>query len=293
MNRKGIEAVVAAAVLLLAGCGSNTAPTSTVSEADVISSVPEVISEAEEVVSEAESIPEVESVVESVPEEPAKEEFHYEAQIPVIAANEGLWNTIEGLEEWSPGIYLTDMDQDGLLEVNTVMTYGSGVFTYMKVNEVNEDLSGMHSIEIGDFTEDGPEQYFDLTGLDEMRPENIGYYDPATDTYYYLMQNNWREGIAANGSLFYKVSMINDTYQAEYIGQRDYTFDENGNETEVFSINDTTYPSELEYSAAVSMNYFSGTQEFVYSFPSVIVGEMGDVTAKLTELVAQVYLRMS
>ncbi len=94
----------------------------------------------------------------------------YDAQIAVLAANYALW-VKNG--EYDPYSYsVTDLDQNGRLEVIASACVGSGNFSYNDVWEVNEALDGLTQC---------------ATTIDEsMQPdltfvkETMGYYNETT-----------------------------------------------------------------------------------------------------------------
>lgn len=110
----------------------------------------------------------------------------YDAQIAVLAANYALW-VKNG--EYDPYSYsVTDLDQNGRLEVIASACLGSGNFSYNDVWEVNEALDGLTQC---------------ATTIDEsMQPdltfvkETMGYYNETTGEYAYIFSDAARNGAA-------------------------------------------------------------------------------------------------
>ena len=69
-----------------------------------------------------------------------------EEQRRILEENRGLWAFEE--EEYSPDWYyaFTDLDHNGLLEVLSASTQGSGIFTYAHFYEVLPDGSGIRNL---------------------------------------------------------------------------------------------------------------------------------------------------
>ena len=114
-----------------------------------------------------------------------------EEQIRVLEENRSLWAFDEG--DYAPDWFYTfvDLDHNGLLEVLSASTQGSGMFTYVRYYEVLPDGSGVKNLYHADMEIEGPDDW------PEIVLETIPcYYDPAADRYYYVCANLTRDGAA-------------------------------------------------------------------------------------------------
>ncbi len=152
-----------------------------------------------------------------------------EEQRRVLEENRALWSFDMG--EYSPVWFytFTDLDHNGLLEVLSASTQGSGLFTAARFYEVLPDLSGVKDLY--------PESE-ETEGMDDW-PEIIletlpCYYDRAADRYYYVAENDTRDGYAhgvaalaalclKDGAAKWEYFAVMDVQQTEDGEQRSYT----------------------------------------------------------------------
>jgi predicted small lipoprotein YifL len=82
----------------------------------------------------------------NAPEQSASSVLPEEEQRRILEENRGLWAFDEG--EYAPDWYyaFTDLDHNGLLEVLSASTQGSGIFTYAHFYEVLPDGSGVRNL---------------------------------------------------------------------------------------------------------------------------------------------------
>ena len=102
-----------------------------------------------------------------------------EEQRRILEENRSLWTFDEG--EYAPDWYyaFTDLDHNGLLEVLSASTQGSGIFTYAHLYEVLPDGSGVRNLYHADGEIEGPDDWPEII-LDTLPC----YYDSAADRYY-------------------------------------------------------------------------------------------------------------
>ena len=152
-----------------------------------------------------------------------------EEQKRVLEENRSLWAFDEG--DYAPDWFytFTDLDHNGLLEVLSASTQGSGMFTYVRYYEVLPDGSGVKNLYHADVEIEGPDDW------PEIVLETIPcYYDPAADRYYYVCANLTRDGAA------HSVTQVMDTQRTEDSEQIRY-FDGAGN-----TITEQDYQSAVE-----------------------------------------------
>ena len=72
----------------------------------------------------------------------------YKKQIDVIMNNIDMWNLYTEDNTYNPyGYAITDLDQNGRLEIIASSCQGTGLYTYSNYYEVNERLDGLNKIE--------------------------------------------------------------------------------------------------------------------------------------------------
>lgn len=110
-----------------------------------------------------------------------------EKQIKVITDNYSMWtmNTEDG--EFMPYEYaITDLDQNGRLEIIASTCQGTGIFTYSKYYEVNKTFDGLDEIK-RDLIEGSSEA--DI-GVDAVKV----FIDKANNEYHYIFEDMLRNG---------------------------------------------------------------------------------------------------
>lgn len=116
-----------------------------------------------------------------------------EEQRRILEENRSQWSF--DAEDYTPDWYyaFTDLNHNGLLEVLSASTQGSGIYTYVHFYEVLPDGSGIKNLyQSGSDIEGGDD-------WPEVIVESIPcYYDSASDSYYYLFINTTRDGMAHN-----------------------------------------------------------------------------------------------
>jgi len=125
-------------------------------------------------------------------------------QISLIAANADLWKQDNEYESW--GYIVTDLDQNGRLEIISCSVQGSGFYSYVKAFEVREDGSGLTEIRgLGaDRTDSLPDIW---TGSVPF------YFDRETGVYYYIFNDMIRNGMAEYYENKRAVSITDGTWQ--------------------------------------------------------------------------------
>ena len=123
------------------------------------------------------------------------------AQLELIADNiEG----IQLLHEWVDNVNryaVTDLDQNGRLEVIASNMGGTGAYTYSRFYEVNESFDGLAEYDAG--FEEGHSQ-------PDIIVENVDmYYDATENIFYYIEKDDIKAGATEYHSFLYAMSLSN------------------------------------------------------------------------------------
>ena len=146
-----------------------------------------------------------------------------EEQRRILEENRSLWTFDEG--EYSPDWYytFTDLDHNGLLEVLSASTQGSGIFTYARFYEVLPDGSGIRNLYHADVEIQVPDDW------PEIILETIPcYYDKASDRYYYICTNSTRDGAAHAVSRIAALCLKDGAAEWEYLASMETQVTEDG-----------------------------------------------------------------
>ena len=167
----------------------------------------------------------------------------------VLEANRSLWAFDEG--EYAPDWYytFTDLDHNGLMEVISASTQGSGIFSYARFYEVLPDGSGVRNLYHADVEIEGPDDW------PEVILESIPcYYDCTEDRYYYVCSNDVRDGAAHAMTQLAALCLKDGVAEWEYLVSMEVQWTESG---EHFSYMDSAGNpiSEEEYDSAVARRF--------------------------------------
>lgn len=112
-----------------------------------------------------------------------------EKQIDVIMNSIDTWNLSTGEDIYAPyGYAITDLDQNGRLEIIASSCQGTGIYTYSNYYEVNESLNGLNKIERN--VEEGSSE------ADIMIPTVKVFINKATNEYHYIFDDLVKVGAA-------------------------------------------------------------------------------------------------
>lgn len=112
-----------------------------------------------------------------------------EKQIDVIMNNIDTWNLSTDEDIYAPyGYAITDLDQNGRLEIIASSCQGTGIYTYSNYYEVNESLNGLNKIERN--VEEGSSE------ADIMIPTVKVFINKATNEYHYIFDDLVKVGAA-------------------------------------------------------------------------------------------------
>ena len=213
--RKTIALIILLAMLALTACGQ-TAPAAETQPADKTAPAAET-----QPVVETEPAAETEPVAETEP--PAETLPSAEEQRRILEENRSLWTFDE--EYYSPDWYyaFTDLDHNGLLEVISASTQGSGIFTYARFYEVLPDGSGVRNLYHADMEFEGPDDWPEIV-LDSIPC----YYDRAADRYYYVCENYVRDGAAHGMTILAALCLKDGVAEWETLAVKDVQRTEDG-----------------------------------------------------------------
>lgn len=115
--------------------------------------------------------------------------INVEKQIDVIMNNIDTWNLSTDEDIYAPyGYAITDLDQNGRLEIIASSCQGTGIYTYSNYYEVNESLNGLNKIERN--VEEGSSE------ADIMIPTVKVFINKATNEYHYIFDDLVKVGAA-------------------------------------------------------------------------------------------------
>ena len=110
----------------------------------------------------------------------------YYEQLDLIAENASLWKQTEVFGLW--GYAVTDLDQNGRLEIISASVQGTGFYTLILIYEVNEAGNGLTEIrQAREEFASSPDIIVDSVPV---------YFDPESGVYYYIFDDMIRNGYA-------------------------------------------------------------------------------------------------
>lgn len=130
-----------------------------------------------------------------------------EHQLKLMADNMDLWKELLDYADDVCKYTITDLDNNGRLELIVSQMGGTGIYTYSRFFEINETYDGL--IECSNNFIEGDSQ------PDIIGDSAVVYYDSNTDTYYYIFDDLSKNGVAeyyeSIHSLSFKKGHITDT----------------------------------------------------------------------------------
>ena len=177
-----------------------------------------------------------------------------EEQKRILEENRSLWAFDEG--EYAPDWYyaFTDFDHNGLLEVLSASTQGSGIFTYVHFYEVLPDGSGVRNLYHAGMEIEGPDDWPEI-----IRDSMPCYYDRAADRYYYVCANDIRDGAAHSMSQLAALCLKDGVAEWEYLTSVDIQLTEAG-EQKTYMDSAGNPISEKDFDSAVERR-FAGMEQ--------------------------------
>lgn len=167
----------------------------------------------------------------------------------ILEENRSLWAFDEG--EYAPDWYytFTDFDHNGLLEVLSASTQGSGIFTYVHFYEVLPDGSGVRNLYHAGMEIEGPDDWPEI-----IRDSMPCYYDRAADRYYYVCANDIRDGAAHSMSQLAALCLKDGVAEWEYLTSVDIQWTEAG-EQKTYMDSAGNPISEKDFDSAVERRF--------------------------------------
>lgn len=132
----------------------------------------------------------------------------YEEQIKLLTHTQSQWQQEE------PGVIyhytVTDLDWNGRLEILAMSSWGTGIFTYGDIFEVNEDGTSLLECSLPFGDGELPEMICDFVPA---------AFDPADGTYYYLFRDDLKNGYAEHYQSIQAVYLKNGVISSNTLGR--------------------------------------------------------------------------
>jgi len=172
-------------------------------------------------------------------------------QLQLIADNIDTWRG-DDTEVYNYAV--TDLDQNGRLEIISSSCQGTGLYTYTDVWEVDEALSKLDPIE--NPVVEGDSQ------ADIIVESTPVYFDADSGVYNYVFGDVTRNGLAGYYENVRAITLVDGTLSQKYIAYKSMVSDTpNAKSTVTYTASDgKTVISEDEYAAAVE-NAFAGLEK--------------------------------
>ena len=177
-----------------------------------------------------------------------------EEQKRILEENRSLWAFDESEYETDWYYAFTDLDHNGLLEVLSASTQGSGIYTYVRFYEVLPDGSGVRNLYHADAEIEGPDDWPEII-LDSIPC----YYDRAADRHYYVCSNIIRDGAAHGITQLAALCLKDGVAEWEVLASADVQWTEEGEE-KTYTDGAGNPITEKDYSSAVERR-FTGMEQ--------------------------------
>lgn len=162
-------------------------------------------------------------------------------QLDLIAANRELWR---GTEDYVDYDYIvTDLDQNGRLEIMSASIQGTGLFTYASCFEVNAEGTGLDAVILGESEYDA--------WPDIIVNKARAYYDSEADTYWYEIDDYMRDGAAKGVTIQMLLTKNGESMVVEALGA-DLRISSENSESHTYYNADGDEVTKEEYEEAVS-----------------------------------------
>lgn len=149
-----------------------------------------------------------------------------EKQLKVILDNQSMWSLAsDGESHDTYGYAVTDLDQNGRLEIIASSCNGTGLYTHTKYYEVNENADGLTLITTN-LKEDDIETYIMDTTVKV-------FYDKAKNEYHYLFTNINRNDATSYNQGKYEIVLKNQKIMQNPLAYKNITYKENETYTEM------------------------------------------------------------
>lgn len=147
--------------------------------------------------------------------------YPIDQQIALIAAKKDIW--LDNMEFFgmSYGYMVTDLDQNGRLEIISCVAGGSGFFSDDTYYEVNEDCTSLVCVGQESLENSNSEGYGYVDSYDSCDV----YYDADVNIYYYIMKDFLRNGMAENSTSLIPVWLKDEQMHAMSLAYEYYAYD--------------------------------------------------------------------
>ena len=175
-----------------------------------------------------------------------------EKQLNLILDNKNLWYKDTELDKYSYAV--TDLDQNGRMEIISSICQGSGINTYTEIYEVNESMDGFNLCE-SDLAE------FD-SQADIIKNQFVVFYDNANKEYHYIFDDLTKNGAAEyyeNKRDFY---LSDGKISERYLVRKASIYQD--------EVSDVTY-TDLNNNVITEEEYNNFENEFFSSFEKMMV----------------------
>jgi len=132
-----------------------------------------------------------EATTQAVTEESEPTVLSVDSQLALIAESKNQWMRSDEFPSSMMLYAVTDLDQNGRLEIIYGCNMGTGMYTYAEVWQVSEDGK---TLEKTDSFEEG------YSRVDFFLSQTVAYYDRENDMYYYMFTDEGRSGWMWNGT---------------------------------------------------------------------------------------------
>ena len=107
-------------------------------------------------------------------------------QLNIIMSNMNLWYKDNEYEKYSYAV--TDLDQNGRIEIISSICQGTGIYTYTEIYEINENVDGLNLCESNLMEYDSQ--------ADIIKNQFVVFYDEANSQYHYVFDDLTKNGAA-------------------------------------------------------------------------------------------------
>lgn len=169
-----------------------------------------------------------------------------DAQLELIDANRDTWKTLDESDGWCYAV--TDLDQNGRLEILSSETHGSGHFTTFRAWEVGEGFSALAPI-----AEPGDYDSIVIMGASTYREAALVrdsvdcFTDPKTGIRYYIQTDDVKDGAAHYYETKSAVFLSDGTMGREMLAFRQTDYSENDKGFTTYQAPDNRPISEADY----------------------------------------------
>lgn len=160
----------------------------------------------------------------------------YEEQIKLLTHTQSQWQ-----QQQEPGVIyhytVTDLDWNGRLEILAMSSWGTGIFTYGDIFEVNEDGTSLMECSLPFGDGELPEMICDFVPA---------AFDPADGTYYYLFRDDLKNGYAEHYQSIQAIHLKNGVISSNTLGRMSLVAADGVPHEEYYKVDQPITPEEYE-----------------------------------------------